>query len=72
MTSITSAQELSAVWVAHAAWWASYWPQSFVTIPTTRVEGYYWTQLYRFVSSDRVGLHGLMGAFGPSDMFNLW
>eukprot|EP01047_Picozoa_sp_COSAG01_P016596 COSAG01_NODE_855_length_13088_cov_13.421511_16_plen_41_part_00 len=28
--------------------------------------------MYRFPSSDRVGLHGLMGAFGPSNMFDLW
>ena len=27
---------------------------------------------YRFVSSDRVGLHGLMGAFGPTGNNNFW
>jgi hypothetical protein len=70
--SVHSVQDLERVWQDHSAWWASYWPQSFVTIPVTRLEGYYYTQMYRFVSSDRVGLHGLMGAFGPSSMFNLW
>lgn len=30
------------------------------------------TLRYRFAASDRVGLHGLMGAFGPSGMFNYW
>ena len=51
---------------ASTAWWADYWPQSFVTLPVTRAEGFYYTEMYRFVSSDRVGLHGLMGAFGPT------
>eukprot|EP01051_Picozoa_sp_SAG22_P005456 SAG22_NODE_324_length_12373_cov_23.912254_5_plen_721_part_00 len=53
-------------------WWADFWPQSFVTLPTTRLEGFYYTQMYRFVSSDRVGLHGLMGAFGPTGNYNFW
>jgi alpha-L-fucosidase 2 len=56
----------------HRAWWANYWPRSFVSLPITRVEGFYYTEMYRFPSSDRVGLHGLMGAFGPSSMFDLW
>ena len=83
---------------ASTGWWAGFWPESFVTLPTTRLEGFYYTQasvqrlclslrfhgaewvlsssawavsltscslsgiakMYRFVSSDRVGLHGLM------------
>jgi alpha-L-fucosidase 2 len=43
---------------ASTAWWRAYWEQSFVTLPVTRAEGFYYTQMYRFVSSDRVGLHG--------------
>mmetsp|Transcript_164734 Transcript_164734/g.528496 ORF Transcript_164734/g.528496 Transcript_164734/m.528496 type:complete len:965 (-) Transcript_164734:486-3380(-) len=61
-----------ALWSRHAQWWAEYWPQSFVSVPVTRVEGFYYTQMYRFPSSDRVLLHGLMGAFGPTENFNLW
>ena len=30
------------------------------------------TGRYRFAASDRVSLHGLMGAFGPDGIFNLW
>ena len=63
---------IAALAVRHKAWWAAYWPQSFVSLPVTRLEGYYYTEMYRFVSSDRIGLHGLMGAFGPSGMFDLW
>lgn len=62
---------VAALHARHAAWWADYWPESFVSLPTTRIEGYYYTEMYRFASSDRVGLHGLMGDFGPSGMFDL-
>ena len=62
----------SALLGASTAWWKAYWEQSFVTLPVTRAEGFYYTQMYRFVSSDRVGLHGLMGAFGPTGNFNFW
>lgn len=62
----------SALLEASTAWWRGYWEQSFVTLPITRAEGFYYTQMYRFVSSDRVGLHGLMGAFGPTGNFNFW
>eukprot|EP00041_Stephanoeca_diplocostata_P027165 m.745089 g.745089 ORF g.745089 m.745089 type:complete len:1294 (+) comp23125_c1_seq4:39-3920(+) len=80
-TSATSAQNIvtsaqhtgrTALLTAHEAWWAAYWPQSFVSLPVTRVESLYFAQMFRFPSSDRVTLHGLMGAFGPTDMFNLW
>ena len=61
---------VEAAFAAHKGWWADYWVQSFVSLPVTRIEGYYYSQMYRFPSSDRIGLHGLMGAFGPSGMFS--
>ena len=67
-----SAQGRPALLPRHKKWWADYWAQSFVSLPLTRVEGYYYTQMYRFPSSDRVGIHGLMGAFGPTGNFNFW
>ena len=67
-----AAAGVAALYAQHAAWWAAYWPLSFVSLPVTRLEGYYYAEMYRFTSSDRVGLHGLMGSFGPSGMFNLW
>ena len=30
---------------AHTAWWAAYWPQSFVSFEPTRAEGFYYTQM---------------------------
>ena len=29
-------------------------------------------EMFRFPASDRVTLHGLMGAFGPTGNYNLW
>ena len=56
----------------HKQWWAEYWPESFISLPDTKLEAMYYVQMYRFASSDRVTLHGLMGAFGPTLEFNLW
>ncbi len=105
-----AARGVVAAFESHKEWWSGYWPQSFVSLPITRIEGYCesdltfvtsskvestdtqasqrltdrgdwptclhacsdYSQMYRFPSSDRVGLHGLMGAFGPSGMFDLW
>ncbi len=67
---------MRAGWVAErersAKWWVDFWPQAFLTLPTTRLEGYYYVEIYRFAASDRTTLHGLMGAFGPTGIFNLW
>ncbi len=62
---------------AHLAWWHDeYWPSgAFVSVPDTRLEAMYVQQVQRFAASQRVGLHGLVGAFGPSGpdrMSTLW
>ena len=67
-----AAANLSAAFAAHTAWWASYWEGAFVTLPVTRLESFYYAEMFRFAASDRVGLHGLMGAFGPTGNYNLW
>jgi hypothetical protein len=67
-----AAKGTAALLSTHTKWWAHYWAQSFVSLPVTRAEGFYATEMYRFVSADRVTLMGLMGAFGPTDNFNLW
>jgi alpha-L-fucosidase 2 len=53
----------------HLAWWRDYWPQSFVSLggpSATEVEQHYWTQMYRFPTSDRVALNGIIGDLGPT------
>ena len=64
--------DLGAMLQRHTKWWQAYWSQSFITVPVTRVEAMYYVQMYRFPASDRVVLQGLMGAFGPTDNYNLW
>ena len=53
----------------HLAWWRDYWPQSFVSLGgpgATPVEQHYWTQMYRFPTSDRIALNGIIGDLGPT------
>ena len=53
----------------HLAWWRDYWPQSFVSLGgpgATQVEQHYWTQMYRFPTSDRIALNGIIGDLGPT------
>jgi alpha-L-fucosidase 2 len=38
---------------SHRAWWHAYWPQSFVSIPDTRLESFYWIQMYKLASATR-------------------
>ena len=37
----------------HRAWWHAYWPQSFVSLPDTRIESFYWIQMYKLASATR-------------------
>jgi alpha-L-rhamnosidase len=37
----------------HRAWWHAYYPQSFVSLPSGRLENYYWLQIYRLGSATR-------------------
>jgi hypothetical protein len=37
----------------HKAWWRAYYPASFLSIPDTRVESFYWIQMYKLASATR-------------------
>ena len=37
----------------HRAWWHAYWPQSFVSLADTRLETFYWIQMYKLASATR-------------------
>jgi hypothetical protein len=50
---------------AHRAWWHSFYPDAFLTIPDARLEAFYWIQIYKFASASREG--------GPAvDLFGPW
>ncbi len=37
----------------HRRWWHDYYPRSFLSIPDTRLEGFYWIQMYKLGSAMR-------------------
>jgi hypothetical protein len=37
----------------HHQWWHQYWPESFLSIPDTRLESFYWIQMYKLASATR-------------------
>ena len=45
-----SADQLVAT---HQDWWHAYYPKSFVSIPDTKLESYYWIQLYKLACNSR-------------------
>lgn len=40
---------------SHRAWWHNFWRESFVSIPDTRLECFYWIQMYKMASATRPG-----------------
>jgi alpha-L-fucosidase 2 len=38
---------------SHRDWWHAYYPQSFLSIPDTRMESFYWIQMYKLASATR-------------------
>ncbi|MEI6322135.1 MAG: glycoside hydrolase family 95-like protein [bacterium] len=48
----------------HQAWWHSYYPASFLSLPDRRVESFYWIQLYKFASATRPN-RPVVDLFGP-------
>ncbi|MFO1490699.1 MAG: alpha-L-fucosidase [Kiritimatiellia bacterium] len=46
---------LPALVKTHQAWWHAFWPESFVSIPDTRLESFYWIQMYKMASATRPG-----------------
>ena len=59
-----SEHSLEQMAAAHRAWWHSYYPQSFLSIPDTRLESLYWIQMYKFASATRAD-RPAMDLYGP-------
>jgi alpha-L-fucosidase 2 len=38
---------------SHRAFWNGYYPQSFLSVPDTRLESFYWIQMYKLASATR-------------------
>ncbi|VGO13848.1 hypothetical protein PDESU_02405 [Pontiella desulfatans] len=48
----------------HRNWWHDYYPQSFISLDDTRMESFYWIQVYKFGSGARKG-RAFMDTMGP-------
>jgi alpha-L-fucosidase 2 len=62
---------LDAFVASHRAWWHAYYPQSFISLPSGRVENYYWLQVYRFASATREN-GGVLDTQGPWFRNTFW
>jgi hypothetical protein len=49
---------------AHRKWWHAYYPQSFLSIPDTRLESFYWIQQYKLASATRANKQ-VLDLMGP-------
>jgi hypothetical protein len=48
-----AAQALPPLVDSHRTWWRNYFPQSFVSLPDTKQESFYWIQMYKLGSAMR-------------------
>ncbi len=55
----------------HRQWWQSYYPQSFVSIPDTRMESFYWIQMYKLGAASRAD-RPAMDLMGPWYKKTIW
>src|SRR5207247_2581353 len=62
--SSASGQTLSQLGADHQAWWHAFYPKSFLSIPDTRLQGFYWIQLYKMASATRRD-RPVLGTCGP-------
>lgn len=49
---------------SHRSWWHNYYPESFLSIPDTRLESLYWIQMYKMASGTRAD-RPLLDLMGP-------
>ncbi len=49
---------------SHRDWWHGYYPKSFLSVPDTRVESFYWIQMYKLACATRSD-RPVMDLLGP-------
>jgi len=55
---------LTALTAAHRAWWHNFYQQSFVSFPNTKLESFYWIQIYKLGSGTRADVP-VLDTMGP-------
>jgi len=48
-----AAAELDTLRASHRAWWHAYYPKSFLTVPDSKIEGFYWIQIHKLACATR-------------------
>lgn len=48
-----ASQGVAKLTTTHREWWHNFYPQSFLSIPDTRMESFYWIQIYKLASATR-------------------
>ncbi|MGJ8656012.1 MAG: glycosyl hydrolase family 95 catalytic domain-containing protein [Akkermansiaceae bacterium] len=57
-------ESLESLIKRHRVWWHAYYPKSFISLDDTRMESFYWIQVYKFGSGARKG-RAFMDTMGP-------
>jgi hypothetical protein len=60
-----------ALVASHQAWWHTFWQASFLSIPDTKLESFYWIQLYAMASASRSG-RPVLDLLGPWYRYTPW
>lgn len=60
-----------ALFATHRAWWARFYPQSFITLPEARWESFYWIQMYKYGCAAPKG-RGVIDTHGPWLQVTSW
>jgi hypothetical protein len=55
----------------HRQWWHAFYPQSFLSIPDTHLESFYWIQMYKLASATRAD-RPAMDLLGPWYHQTIW
>jgi hypothetical protein len=57
-------ESLDSMVQRHRVWWHNYYPKSFISLDDTRMESFYWIQVYKFAAGARQG-RAFMDTMGP-------
>ena len=70
-----AAEDWSKLISDHRAWWHGYYPKSFVSVPNSQMESFYWIQMYKLACATRPDRHAidLMGPwYCPTVWAKIW
>ncbi len=64
-------ESVERLFETHRAWWHDFWPASFVSLPDSYWEGFYWIQIYKLASATRSD-RALIDLMGPWLQITPW